>query len=153
MFIGGGQKVSAFFIDRGRPVEVKEGGKISVTLGLLTIICYINQLFLFVFTFFAICWFKNVNFPEICIKMYQIVALHTVFALNSRGFVRFGCNFTQFGTISVWYFYILLTNLWKCVEIIQILRLSEYFVFSMKTGGFTLMRKLYFLKALLEVGQ
>ena len=55
VFIGGCQKVFAYFIDKGRPVEVKEGGKISLTLGLLIIICYFAKRFISIFTFFAIC--------------------------------------------------------------------------------------------------
>ena len=54
VFIMGGYKVFAYFIREGRPVEVKEGGKISMKLGHLIIICYIAQLLILLFTFFAI---------------------------------------------------------------------------------------------------
>ena len=54
VLIRGGRTVFAYFIGHGRPVEVKEGGNISMKLGHLIIICYIAQLFIFISTFFDI---------------------------------------------------------------------------------------------------
>ena len=41
-----GEVKKCLLIGPGKPVEVKEGGKISITLGLLINICYNVQLFL-----------------------------------------------------------------------------------------------------------
>jgi hypothetical protein len=46
--------VFAYFLGSGKPEEVEVGGKISVTLGHLIIICNIVHLFIFILTFFAI---------------------------------------------------------------------------------------------------
>ena len=46
MFKRGGYKVFSYFIGPGRPVEIKDGGKISMTLGLLIYIYYIAHLLL-----------------------------------------------------------------------------------------------------------
>jgi hypothetical protein len=42
--------------------------KISMTLGFLIIICYIVQLFIFIFTFLSSVTFQNVNFKKIFIE-------------------------------------------------------------------------------------
>ena len=47
----------AYFIGQGRPVEVKKGGKISMTLGHLIITCYIMQQLIKFFIYF----FRNHN--------------------------------------------------------------------------------------------
>ena len=64
-----------------------------------------------------------------------IFTLHTDFALISRVFIRWSCNFTWMSTMHIQMFCILLTNLWKCL------------VFSEIILGFTLKQNKYFFKA------
>ena len=49
-------------------MEVQEGGKISITLGLLINIYYIVQMSIFIFTFLPSVKFQNVNFLKIYIE-------------------------------------------------------------------------------------
>ena len=59
MLKGGGKKVFAYFTGSGRPVEVEEGGKISVTRGHFIVICNIEQLTIIYFDF--LCNILNVK--------------------------------------------------------------------------------------------
>ena len=67
MFKGGGQKLCAYFIGSGRPVEFEEGGNISVTLGHLMIICILKNLLIF-FDFFC----NQFNFKMLTFKKYTL---------------------------------------------------------------------------------
>ena len=72
--VQGGRLTSfCLFHGPGRSVEVQEGGKISITLGLLINIYYIVQMSIFIFTFLPSVKFQNVNFLKIYIKMYNVI--------------------------------------------------------------------------------
>ena len=61
-------KSFCLFHEPGRSMVVQKGGKILMTLVLLINICYIVQLFIFIFTFLPPVKFQNVNFYEIHIE-------------------------------------------------------------------------------------